>query len=512
MIVALSTAEMREVDAQAIDELGIPGVVLMENAGRSVVRVVENLLGNNRDTSTICVLCGGGNNGGDGFVVARVLQGNGRHVELFLCVERSALRGDAAVHAAAYEKCGGTTQAACSEEELATANGAISEANLVVDALFGIGLDRPLVGCWLSIVNAINSSPAQVVAVDIASGLHADDGRTMGAAVRATETVAIASAKIAHVTAPGFEATGVLHIAEIGIPKKECEARGSVFVLEADDLLWPQTLGTANSHKGMRGHVLAIAGSEGMRGAGRLAGLAAMRAGAGLVTLAGTTRDAFSPDVLMTAALKTSAELAALAQGKSAILVGPGLSLNSGSEAVLRESLKSVSLPLVLDAGALALLQQDLSPVRERAATECVMTPHPGEAGRLLGITTSEVQSDRVAAVRQLAQASACVVILKGARSCICDGASTTGQGRERSVVINPTGGPELSTAGTGDVLAGMVVALLAQGLSAWQASILASYWHGEAGRIAAQTLGGPGLVASDLLAAIPKAATLHAN
>ncbi len=495
MLPVLTADQMREVDKATIEELGIPGAVLMENAGRAVVECVLALLAE-REDGRGSVLCGAGNNGGDGYVVARVLQEQGVDTLLYAAADPSSLQGDASLHAQVFQKCGGEATPLWNEAHIEQTRAELADSAIIVDALFGTGLDREIQGHYQTIIEIVNASAASVVAVDLPSGLRCDDGRVMRAAIQADATVTFACAKIALVSAPGFASCGVVHIAEMGIPHKLAAKSAMVGLLEAEDIDLVMHEDEANTHKGSRGHVLAIAGSEGKRGAGRLAAMAALRAGSGLVTLAAAAPDSAAEDPLMTASL--GEDLSELLEGKSAVLVGPGMDPSAEGRELVLSLLASCALPMVLDADALNHLGGDLSAVAA-AKGPVILTPHPGEAGRLLGIPTAEVQADRLAAVRRLAAQSKAVVVLKGARSCICDGRHSPSY-----VQINPTGGPELSTAGTGDVLAGMLAALLARGLSACQAAVAGAYWHGVAGSLATQELGGPGLVASDLLDALP--------
>lgn len=499
MLPVVTAAQMHAIDTETIKEIGIPGAVLMENAGRAVVTCVEQALLSKPD-ARVAVICGPGNNGGDGFVVARVLRERGVPTSLFLAVAPDALRGDAKLHADAFVHCGGVVEALVDSKSIQQAQQALYEHEVLVDALFGTGLARELSGHWKEIVELINAAPATVIAVDVPSGLRADDGCTMGASVSADATVTFACPKVAHAGAPGFVGCGTLHIVEMGIPVELANRDAQIGLLQRQDILAGLRGDDRDSHKGTRGHVLAIAGSEGKYGAGRLAGLAALRAGAGLVTLAAPRADAAAEDPLMTATLDNPQGLAAMLVGKSSLVIGPGMSTEKIGDEMLRCVIQECELPMVVDADGLNHLGTDLALVAS-ATAPVVLTPHPGEAGRLLGIGSRAVQTDRVRAVRELAAKSRAVVVLKGARTCICDG-------REASnfVAINPTGGPELGTAGTGDILAGIVAALLARGLDACLAARVATYWHGEAGSVAMQQVGGPGIIASDLLAAIPSA------
>ncbi len=493
----LMAEQMRALDAETISDVGIPGAVLMETAGRAVATAALGML-SERD-SLVVVLCGSGNNGGDGFVAARVLQERGLACELFLVLgEEGEMRGDAKLFLDAYKKCGGVVS------EASALDSALARAGLVIDAIFGTGLCRPIEGELASVIARINKVPAPILAIDIPSGLRADDGAVLGAHIRAQVTVAMAAAKIANVGAPGFAHCGRLEVAEIGIPSKRIYAEARVFLIEASDVSAAMPVAPVTGHKGQRGHALVVAGSPGKRGAGRLAALAALRAGAGLATLAGPELDLQAADPLMTQIVALPAHLDAALVGKNALLMGPGMDTGATGAALVRHALAKCDLPMVLDAGALTHLASDLR-FALAAKGPLVLTPHPGEAGRLLGIPTATVQADRIAAARQLARETGALVILKGARTCICDGRNHASPG-VLTVLLSDSGGPELATAGTGDVLAGMVAALLAGGLDVADAAMVAVHWHGVAGQLAQEQLGGPGCVASDVVAAIPKA------
>jgi NAD(P)H-hydrate epimerase len=369
---------------------------------------------------------------------------------------------------------------------------------LVIDALFGVGLARPIEGHLADVV-AMMGKAGRILAVDIPSGIDADTGRDLGAAVTAERTVTMAALKIALVSSPGFARAGEVEVAEIGIPRALIAKSGvrASLVEPGDVARWlprPHSL----DHKGRRGHVLVVGGSPGMRGAGRLAAVAALRAGAGLCTLAGDG-ELDAPDSVMTRSLVPGGELAAVLAGKAAVVIGPGIGASPASGARVREVLAS-GLPSVLDADALNMLATDPASIAG-AAGPIVLTPHPGEASRLLSITTGEVEADRLAAARALAAKTRAVVVLKGARTIVCDGADGN-----LHCSINPTGGPALATGGSGDVLAGTIGALLAQGLSALHAARVGVFIHGAAGDQLAKLHGDRGVVSSDLPEAIASA------
>ncbi len=497
MIPVLTSEQMRTVDAQVIAKCKIPGVVLMENAGRAVAKHVLAMLG--AGLGKVVVVCGAGNNGGDGFVVARVLQEAGALCELFVAAELDRLRGDAARHRDAFLACGGHAFELLSDTDLQEASLGWAAADVVVDALLGTGLKSELRGIFAKIVLAMNQSTAPILSIDIPSGLRADDGRCMGQAVLATQCVTLAAPKVANVSAPGFVHCGQLHIEEIGIPASVLAQAANAGLVQRGDLRANWEPDGENSHKGIRGHALVIGGARGKRGAGRMAGLSALRGGAGLVTLASASLDEGAPSVLMTASIGDLESLPALWAGKSSVLIGPGMHSGPVGKQWTEHVLAHCALPLVVDADALNHVGTNLSAYRSQALR--IVTPHPGEAGRMLGIPAAEVQADRLQAVRRLAAKTGAIVILKGARTCICDGSTSSG-----FVSINPSGGPELGTAGTGDVLAGLLTALLARGISGWHAAQIAVFWHGKAGQIAKEKLGGAGVIATDVIDALPEA------
>jgi NAD(P)H-hydrate epimerase len=369
---------------------------------------------------------------------------------------------------------------------------------LVIDALFGVGLARPIVGHLADVVTMMGKA-GRILAVDIPSGLDTDTGTELGAAVTAERTVTMAALKIALVSAPGFARSGEVEVADIGIPRGLIDAaRVRASLVEPSDVgRWlphPHAL----EHKGRRGHVLVVGGSPGMRGAGRLAAVAALRAGAGLCTLA-ADGELDAPDPVMTRTLAPGGALGSFLVGKAAVVIGPGIGASPVSAARANEVLAS-GLPAVLDADSLNVLASDPGAIAD-AAGPVVLTPHPGEASRLLGITVGEIEADRLGAARALAAKTRSVVVLKGARTIVCDGARSDAGGLH--CWINPTGGPALATGGSGDVLAGTIGALLAQGLSAVDAARAGVFVHGVAGDQLAALHGTRGVISSDLPGAI---------
>ncbi len=486
----VTTDEMRRLDQATIGEVGLPAITLMETAGRAVADAALRMLGAAR--GHVAVVCGPGNNGGDGFVVARVLRHRGLDAVAYLAVAREVVRGDARAHLEILERAGGVVRSIATPHELGALGDAISQAALVVDALFGVGLARRIEGHLAAVVDRLNLAPRRL-AVDIPSGLDADTGGALGAVVTAQRTVTMGALKIALASAPGFARCGEVEVADIGIPPALVAETARAGVVEARDVRGWLPRPAALDHKGTRGHALIVGGSPGMRGAGRLAAMAALRAGAGLVTLAAEgVPDA--PDSVMTRAI--TAGLGELIARKDAIVIGPGLGTRDAAAAQVAEVLAR-GIPAVLDADALNLVATNPAAIASSAGP-IVITPHPGEAARLLSTTVAAVEADRLAAARTLAAVTRAVVVLKGARTIVCDG--TVG---DDFVSLNPTGGPSLATGGSGDVLGGVIGALLAQGLAAGDAARVGVFVHGRAGDQLAVMHGPRGVISSDLPDAI---------
>jgi ADP-dependent NAD(P)H-hydrate dehydratase / NAD(P)H-hydrate epimerase len=504
----LTAAEMQELDRVTIEELGLPGAVLMENAGRAVARAVLRELGDRAEAARVAVVCGGGNNGGDGFVVARWLREWGLAATAYLAAAPDRLRGDAALHFAVYDRVGGVVASIADATALAEHRRAIQAADAVVDAVFGTGLAREVTGHYREVIEVMNGCTGRRIAVDVPSGLSADTGEPLGLAFRAELTVTIAFRKVGLTAQAGFATAGRVEVAEIGIPRALAEAHGiRLGLLEAADVASAVPRHEPSDHKNRRGHVLVVAGSPGKRGAGRLCAWAALRAGAGLSTLASpwASAEVWAPDPIMTEELDPDTpgaleRLAGLAERVQVIAMGPGMPTSAAARELVRKAVAELEVPLVLDADALNHLAPDLELVATCAAP-VVLTPHPGEAARLLDISSSEVQRDRVAAARRLAETTRAAVVLKGARSLVCDGLAGDGV-----VTINPTGGPALATAGSGDVLTGVIAALIGQGVAPGEAARLGCYLHGLAADRAAAELGPWSVTASDVLEALPGA------
>ncbi len=477
----LTREAVRDLDAQAIQD-GVPGLVLMENAGRGAA---EAILDAELPLDRVLVVGGPGQNGGDGWVLARHLQLRGVSVRGVLLGERAKVCGDARVNLEALAKLG--------VDVAVVAPGPIEvgDATLVVDAVFGTGLDRPITGGWAAAIASLRDCALPIVALDLPSGVDADTGAVRGVAVGARLTVTFAALKPGLLQYPARGLVGELVQAHIGVP---ATAAAEAWLMERSDLARWLTVRPPDSHKGNAGHVLVVAGLEGKTGAAYLSAHGALRAGAGLVTLASPnprSLDARVVEAMTTRAVDAEATLAAL-QGKTAFVLGPGLGQDvRGDELAHRLGLEA-PVPGVLDADALNLWASRGIDELSRASAPRVLTPHPGEAARMLGTTVAEVQRDRYAAARTLAARTGQVVVLKGASTVVAAG---------RTVRVCDAGTPALSVAGTGDVLAGIVGALMGQ-LEPFDAASAGVLWHALAGEVAARA--DRGLLAREVADALP--------
>ncbi|MEA2559100.1 MAG: ADP-dependent NAD(P)H-hydrate dehydratase / NAD(P)H-hydrate epimerase [Acidobacteriota bacterium] len=498
----LSAEAMREVDRIAIEELGIPSMVLMENAAIGVVDAIGEIY---EEAESAAIFCGPGNNGGDGLAIARHLAVRGYDVQVFLVAGRRGMRGDAEVQLGICRRQGLAIQEVADEDGVVEALEEAREADLIVDALFGTGLSKPLEGILADLVQGLNDLPVPRVSVDLPSGLNGSKAEPLGPHIEADLTVTFAAPKIAHVFPPASESVGELVVTDLGIPPElveEAEEEGGALHLlvgeELSGLLPERKPGT---HKGDYGHVLLVAGSPGKAGAAILAARAAVRSGAGLVTAAVPESILDVVDLgsieSMTLPLRSLDRVLEAIEGKSVLAMGPGLGQEDETVAAVRRIAGEVSLPLVLDADGINAFAGRAAELAGRSA-ETVLTPHPGELGRLLGISTSEVQGDRIAAARRAAVEAEAVVVLKGYRTLV---ATPGGE-----VHVNPTGNPGMATGGSGDVLTGLIAGLLAQGLGALDAARLGVYLHGLAGDLAAARTGEAALAAGDLLTYLPAA------
>jgi len=511
----LTAEAMREVDRSAIEGLGIPSLVLMENAALGVVDALGEASGAIGAAESAAIFCGPGNNGGDGLAIARHLAVRGWEVAVFLAAGGKELSGDAGAQLAICRKMGLAISEITAEEDAWEALAAAGDLDLIVDALFGTGLARPLSGLFELLVDGINDLPRPCVAVDLPSGLNGSRPEPLGPHVWADLTVTFAAPKIAHVLAPAADAVGELVVADLGIPPRLVdeveEESGRLELLVEDELAGWLPPRPRDAHKGTFGHALLVAGSPGKAGAAILAARAAVRSGAGLVTVAVPEPILETVDLgsleSMTLALSSAATSQALLEaleGKAVLAVGPGLGQDEPAVTFIRQIVTAsgeADLPLVLDADGLNAFAGKAASLMERKAPT-VLTPHPGELGRLLGISAKDVQGDRLGSVRRAARETGAIVVLKGGRTLIAEPGG--------NVWINPTGNPGMATGGSGDVLTGLTAGLIAQreayGLEVLDAVLLAVFLHGLAGDLAVVEKGENALAAGDLIEFLPAA------
>jgi NAD(P)H-hydrate epimerase len=502
-----TAAEMRALDARAIATLGIPGIRLMEQAGAGAADAIARMCAPIRG-KRVSILCGKGNNGGDGFVVARRLRAKGARVQAILVARRDDVGGDAR---AALSRFRGRVDEIGVEADLNRFARDLGRAHVVVDALLGTGLTGPARGLMARAIELINAAERPVVSLDLPSGLGSDTGALLGPTVQASLTTTFAGYKRSLLLHPGAACAGRVVVIDLGIPPDEVARGIATFLLEQGDARAHFPRRTPDAHKGSYGHLLVVAGSLGKTGAAALAARAALRSGVGLCTIA-TPRSqqpavaAMYPEP-MTEPLAETAGQAIGRQARAAILdllarrdavaLGPGLSLDPETQDLVRELVAEVSHPMVVDADALSALAGHLD-VLDRAAGPRILTPHPGEMARMLGTTVAEVQGDRLETAREFARRHRVHLALKGAGTVV---AAPDGR-----VFINPTGNPGMATGGSGDALTGMTGAFLARGLDPLAAVTAACYLHGLAGDFAAAEWGEEGLIAGDIVEAIAAA------
>jgi hydroxyethylthiazole kinase-like uncharacterized protein yjeF len=516
-------AEMQALDRQTIEALGVSGEVLMESAGRALIRpLLELRAASTRPDKPIRAFCGAGNNGGDGFVLVRHLWPEGIPVEAILIGDPARLPHDAALNWARLETIDAPRRIVDPGDEETDWNGLLSETSVAIDALFGTGLKREISGGYARLIESLSAARAdglKVLSVDIPSGVSAHSGRVLGVAVSADRTVTISLPKVGLALEPGRSQAGQVEVARVGIvdPDPGRLPRVELWNGQAAARLFPRR--PRAGHKGSFGHVLVIAGSKGMMGAAALCSRACLRSGAGLVTLAhpgglgadpaGLLAEVMTTDLAATsgggfarAAEKAIEELAA---SRDVLAIGPGLGRDGETIDLVRRLVVSIDRPIVLDADGLFGLAGQLDLLHGREAP-IILTPHPGEAARLLDIDVSRLNSDRVDAARTLAERSRAIVLLKGAATVVADPVGRT--------LIIPTGGPVLASAGTGDVLTGIVAALLASGRPPFEAAGLAAWWHGATADRLDPGRAGFGRLASEVADGLPGCAneTMRSN
>lgn len=508
MIRVLFPEEMAELDRAAGEE-GVPTSELMERAGRAVAEQARDMLGGLCAGRRVVVAAAKGNNGGDGLVAARYLASWGARVEVFLLARPEELSPDAALNYRRYLEQGGRVTAG----EPALLDEMLREADLAVDAIFGFGFRGRADGPFAEAIEALNRCGVPVLSVDLPSGVDASTGAVEGPAVEADRTVTLAWPKVGLYLYPAAEKVGELVVADIGIPVHLLEAlvRSELHALEEEDAAGMLPARRPHAHKGQCGRVLVVAGSTGLTGAAALCARSAMRCGAGVVTLG--IPSSLNPimEVKLTEVMTLplpddgGGRLAEEASGVvlealpsfDVLALGPGLGTSPGTVSAVRRLVREASLPLVLDADGLNGVAGEPS-VLEGRQGPAVITPHPGELGRLLGRGVAEVQRDRLGNALEASRRFGCPVVLKGANTVIAEPGGRA--------FFHPLALPELATAGSGDVLTGCLAALLAQGLPPLEAALCAVLVHGKAAQLASSVVGGVGMVAGDVVSHLPLA------
>lgn len=499
----LTSDQMRSIDRRTTERFGVPSIVLMENAASAVV---EAIFAHYADCERVAIFCGTGQNGGDGLAVARHLENRGVVPVVLIVGDRTKYAGDARTNLEICERLQipiyEIRESASVEEALVR----VSDADVIVDGIFGTGLNRAPSGVQADVIRAIAEMRIPVVAVDLPSGLDASSVEPFEPCVRAEVTVTFAAPKICHVFDPAAMYCGEIIVADIAIPNVAVDEESVTLELTTPAAVQPYIAPRlAATHKGTYGHVAVVAGSPGRSGAAVLSARGAIRSGAGLVTVAtdpdtahqvhaGSIESMTFPVALESASIDA---LLGFLERKDAVLIGPGLRDDESSYRFVRDLAARIDLPLVIDASGLNAFAGHASTINPKRAPR-VITPHPGELARLTGSDTKAINADRIGAARAAASLTRCVVVLKGHQTLIAD--------PDGHVSVNPTGNPGMAGGGTGDVLGGMIAAFLARGVDPFDAARAAVYLHGFAGDLAKEEIGDTGLAALDLADRIPAA------
>ncbi|MBM4140923.1 MAG: NAD(P)H-hydrate dehydratase [Nitrospira sp.] len=506
----VTAQEMREIDAKTIERYCIPSTVLMERAGLAVASKIKEIFNRKK----IIVIAGSGNNGGDGLVVARNLYNEGWDVKVFLTSRPEDLKGDALLQYKVAVKFGVDIQPI--KELLVCQSPVLTRHSIIVDAILGTGLSKNVTGRLSAVITFLNKSNVPVVSIDIPSGISSGSGQIMGDAVRADYTVTFGLPKRGHLLYPGAEYAGKLFIEDIGFPKELLESeKFNVELLMKNEVstLIPERLNY--SHKGDYGHVLIVAGSRGKTGAAFMAAKACLRSGAGLVTigvpdsLSEIVQSRVTEEMTLILPDKGDGTLSAKAsdiirdflnEKADVLAIGPGIGVSADTQKIIKNMIKNSTKPMVIDADGVNSIKGERE-VFKKARVPVILTPHPGEMARLLQDTRyriQDIEKDRLNIAMSFAKETGTYLVLKGVPTIIA--------GSDGKAFINSTGNPGMATGGTGDVLTGMIVGFLSQGLKPVQASILGVYTHGLAGDIAASEKGEHPLIATDIIDKLPAA------
>lgn len=528
----VTPAQMGKIDRTTINEYGIPSIVLMENAAIKVVEEIEKTL-DVISCKKILIFAGKGNNGGDAFAVARHLFNKGADIIVYIVADRNSIKGDAAINLTILDKMGVETIEILEDTQLKTQ---LASADLIIDGIFGTGLKGKIKGIASQIINMINASSKTVISIDIPSGISGTTGEVSGTSIKANKTVTFAFPKVGLILYPGCEYAGELVVVDIGIPYKVMDGMDiKTNIISSKMISRHISKRDKQTNKGDYGRVLIISGSKGMTGAGCLTARAAHRSGAGLVYLAVPESLATIYGASLTETIIISLKdegngcnedkdcnkgkdcnkdkdcnkgkgyimpesiklIEKQMKGKDVIAIGPGLSVNNSTIEFVHRIVEQSTIPLVLDADALNAIAYDVS-ILKKLKTTAIVTPHPGEMARLTGKTVEDIQKDRINTAKEFACKWKVITVLKGWRTIIAL--------PDETIYINLTGNPGMATAGTGDVLTGIIASLIAQGIHPDYAACTGVYIHGLAGDMAASKIGEYGIIASDLIEEIPYA------
>ncbi len=502
----LTPQQMKAIDESAIKNIGIPGIILMENAAIQTVMKASQMIGDKKEPN-ITVVAGIGNNGGDAFAITRHLLAMGYAISVFSMTDVENLTGDAGINARILLNIGMDIPVVEGFESLERLKKSCRESDLVIDGLLGTGLNRDVDGILSEAIDIINNYAPLILSIDIASGVDGLTGKIRGNCIKADATVTFHLPKIGMFLYPGAEYIGELTVADIGIPYALAENMDTPWLMERHDIRGILPARPMEGHKGTFGKPLIIAGSQGMTGAAYLSALSAYRTGSGLVKLLAPencleTLAVMLPEAVIACLPEQSEEevfylINKLISEADAVLIGPGLSQTKEAMLLIEAVVDNCNKPMVLDADALNLISGNKS-LLEKLRCEAIITPHPAEMSRLTGISTAGIQDDRIGITKSFADEFGLTVVLKGAGTVI---ASNDGR-----TAINPTGNQGMATAGAGDVLAGVIVSLLGQGLPPYEAAVAGTYIHGLAGDLATAGMGAAGVMASDIANNISKA------
>jgi len=507
----LATAEiMRKLDGKAIEEFGIPGLVLMENAARGTVNsMFRHFPG--LSTKRVGVLAGRGNNGGDALAVARYLINRGVACQVYLLAAKEEVKGDAAVNLEILQRMGGEVASIRNQEAFKAIQERIAANDLLVDGILGTGLKGPVKEFLYDLIAFINSLNRPVVSIDLPSGLDSDSGQILGICIKAALTVTFGLPKRGLLVLPGAKWCGPLELVDISLPRSAVESEKiQDYMIEGADFLHCLPPRDPNGHKSTFGHLIVLSGSPGKTGAAAMVCEAAVRVGTGLVTLG--IPASLNPilEVKLTEAMteplpetkeqtispEAERRISELCSGKNALAIGPGLSRNPETARLIQRIVSHTEIPAVVDADGLTAFVGKMD-IISRKRKDLILTPHPGEMAHLLGSTIQEVQQNRIEVARKFAGENRVILVLKGARSLVAS--------PEGDVFINPTGNPGMASAGMGDVLTGMVGGFLAQGFPPLEAAKLSVYLHGLVGDFIAHQKGERGMCATDLIEETPR-------